>query len=65
MAVLYADDDMVNMLLSAGANPNGLSGTSATRLVAPLHVAATKGLVEITKILLRSGADVNIASHLP
>jgi ankyrin repeat protein len=46
-------EDLVRMLLEAGADPNARSATEGT----PLHTAAFTGNVAVTETLLKAGAD--------
>jgi ankyrin repeat protein len=57
VAVAEEDFDLVQFLLTAGANPN-LNSESAD-VVNPLLVAAGRGNLEIVDTLLRGGADCN------
>jgi competence protein ComGC len=57
-AVRDADTGMVAALLSGGANVNARSASGLT----PLHRAASRGLVEITRMLIDYGANVNAGS---
>ena len=53
---------IVQMLIGSGANVNAQT-IAASLGVAPLHIAAYKGLLEISKLLLTQKAiDINIAS---
>jgi ankyrin repeat protein len=47
------------LLLQFGAFPNVLGGQFN---IAPLHIAAMRGLIKTTESLLTAGADVNIFS---
>jgi hypothetical protein len=58
-AVTNGRTDVVALLLSAGADPNGLYLREGTT---PLHFAASKGLTEIAALLLEHKADANIVS---
>ena len=58
-AVDKVQKEMVELLLAAGADVNRIDKIGNT----PLHIAASKSgyeLVEITKILIQKGADVNL-----
>jgi ankyrin repeat protein len=67
--------DLVQALLSRGANPNLLvtpkggpilvNQWKASRIaVTPLHLAAEAGKVEVARVLIRGGADVNAQTTL-
>lgn len=58
-AVDKVQKEMVELLLAAGADVNRIDKIGNT----PLHIAASKSgyeVVEITKVLIRKGADVNL-----
>lgn len=58
-AVNNVQKEMVELLLAAGADVNRIDKIGNT----PLHIAASKSgyeVVEITKVLIRKGADVNL-----
>jgi hypothetical protein len=59
IAAQYGDDQIVKLLLKAGANPNKTDNDGAT----PLSAAAEEDHVEIVKLLLDSGADPNKANN--
>lgn len=56
-AVDFSQDTVVQLLLSAGANPNT---TRARKHQTPLHLAATAGHAQIVAMLLSHGADATI-----
>ena len=49
-------DDILELLLSKGANPNIENSRSTT----PLHKAAQRGELKCLILLLKAGADVNV-----
>ena len=53
-------NDIVELLLKHGADPNAMTITSET----PLHWAATLGQSKAIEILLRAGSDANSATQL-
>jgi len=55
-AVLAGQTEIVDVLLTQGADPNRSGNSGAT----PLHNAALKGHIEIARILLDHGAKVNV-----
>ena len=55
MKLFGGDKEMVNLLISNGANVNAIENTGAT----PLHLAAHHGLTEIVEILIENDANVN------
>lgn len=59
LACLYAETEIVDRLLLYGANPNVLC---TTRQIAPIHLASSKGTMDILDLLLKNLADVNIQS---
>ncbi|PRP81625.1 serine/threonine-protein phosphatase 6 regulatory ankyrin repeat subunit A-like protein [Planoprotostelium fungivorum] len=59
LCCLYGEDESVKYLLDYGANHSALC---TSREIAPLHLAASKGIVSISKMLIDAGADVNIFS---
>jgi ankyrin repeat protein len=52
-------DDVVRLLLRAGAKPAGRAGKGGRTA---LHSAAGAGRVETVKLLLKAGVDVNVMS---
>lgn len=54
------NEDLVLMLLAAGANPNILDSKKDT----PLHYAAQLGLIKIQRLLIKHGADINLVGSL-
>src|SRR5215468_11113657 len=61
MAAYYANLDVIQLLLSHGANVNAVDSDGETAL----HYAARadSASVEIVRILLQKGADVNVRDH--
>lgn len=57
VAVTNGNASDVQQELDAGANPNALYGEG---IVTPLIKASTSGSVDVVKILLNAGADVNL-----
>ena len=55
-AVRVGNEPVVNLLLQAGADPNGIESATA---VTPLHLAAARGHVAIAEVLIRHHAAVN------
>jgi ankyrin repeat protein len=53
-AIQEGDSNTVALLLGAGVNPNGYSGTT------PLNAAAEGGRLEIVRLLIKHGASVNL-----
>lgn len=60
-AVLCEDIELVELLLDKGFNVNMCSNASATQFASktPLHLAANIGNVEMCKLLVLRGADIN------
>ena len=54
----FANQEMVQLLLESGANLKEVSNFGQT----PLHLAVVCGLVDMTKVLLKKGSDVNAKS---
>lgn len=57
-AVFHNDEEIVKLLLEAGANPN-----KSSRYFTPLECAINKNNEPIATLLLEAGADVNQSSH--
>lgn len=55
LAVYHGHADVVELLLSKGANANRKTGSE----MGPLHMAASRGHAELVKLLVTYGADVN------
>lgn len=53
LAIELADSQMVNLLLAAGADPNGVDGTGETVLI----LAARVGSLDIVKALVKAGGS--------
>jgi ankyrin repeat protein len=60
-AVVEGRIDRMKGLLAAGADPDGLGSDG----LSPLHSAARQGNVEMIKLLLEHGADVNVFANSP
>ncbi|KAI2619317.1 ankyrin repeat-containing domain protein [Hypoxylon sp. NC1633] len=61
-AVTTGDVEMVQLVLSVGAEPNVLSQGALLGIAAtPLHIACRLGLERIVRLLLDAGADVNFS----
>lgn len=54
------NEELVLMLLTAGADPNILDSKNDT----PLHYAAQLGLIKIQRLLIKFGADINMVGSL-
>ncbi|KAK6511587.1 hypothetical protein TWF481_000502 [Arthrobotrys musiformis] len=54
------NEDIIEMLLAAGADPNAANDNGLTAL----HLAASVGNLEAVKLLLEAGADVNAQGHI-
>lgn len=59
LACLHAETEIVRLLLEFGADPNIVC---TSREISPLHLAASKGLITETNLLLSHKANVNIKS---
>ncbi|KAL4238217.1 hypothetical protein ACF0H5_002929 [Mactra antiquata] len=59
LAVEAKAETALTLLLAAGANPNTVYGTEAGGYFTPLHKAAEFGSVNMVKMLIDAGADVN------
>ncbi|KAI1645468.1 ankyrin repeat-containing domain protein [Daldinia loculata] len=60
-AVLTGNEEMVQVLLDAGADVNARAKTGfLDRNNSPLHVACQLGLIDMVRLLLDAGADVNL-----
>jgi uncharacterized protein len=59
-ACRFGRDDLTDLLLAAGANPN-LAGSEG---VTPLHIAAFEGCEPCIRLLLQHEAHVNVATEL-
>jgi ankyrin repeat protein len=55
LAIIRGNTDVIEFLLSKGANPNERYETN----MEPLHEAAKKGNVDTVEVLVKYGADVN------
>lgn len=51
--------NIVKLLLLAGYSPNTSTETSSGHFIAPLFMSLSEGCVEIAKLLIKTGADVN------
>lgn len=60
-AALNADEEIIRILLEAGANPSGVNSSDGTSV---LHACAEQGHVEVVRILLKAGAVVDCTCHL-
>ena len=58
-AALEGRSEIVEILIAAGADVNGVNRDGAT----PLHAAAFMGQLELAKLLLENGADVGAKTH--
>ena len=58
-AALEGRSEIVEILIAAGADVNGVNRDGAT----PLHAAAFMGQRELAKLLLENGADVGAKTH--
>jgi len=56
LSCLYGESETVDALLSFGANPNILC---TSRKIAPLHLAALKGMLNVATNLMNHNAEVN------
>jgi uncharacterized protein len=63
MAVAGGNEDMVELLLKAGADPNAGAEVFGASLLQPLVMAAGEGHLRIVQLLLAAGADMNAASE--
>ena len=57
---LKSGADKAKLLLAAGANPSGRNGDRMT----PLQVAAARNNIEVVKLLLKEGAEVNVVDNI-
>lgn len=55
-AAMQGRSDIIELLISKGANPN----IGNNRNTVPLHKAVQRGELECAKVLIHSGADVNL-----
>jgi hypothetical protein len=53
------EEESVKNLLAFGANHSVLC---TSRKIAPLHLGASKGIINMCQMLVKAGADVNIFS---
>ncbi|XP_014236509.1 uncharacterized protein LOC106658877 [Trichogramma pretiosum] len=62
-ACMYGCEDIVAKFLELGQNPDGLAQeTDVSVADPPLHLALTHGRKEVIELLLRSGANANLAN---
>lgn len=55
----HPQDELIGLLVNNGTDVNGRSSYGFT----PLHIAASDGCAENTKVLLERGADINAVNH--
>lgn len=59
LCCLYGEEESVELLLQYGANHSCLC---TSRKIAPLHLAASKGILSMLQMLIKAGADPNVLS---
>ena len=59
VAAFYGKPEMISLLLSSGANPNGYPEGGFHSHATPLHQAVSSGSLEAVKLLVQAGADLN------
>lgn len=64
LAVALNQEDVVQYLLRKGANADGPAHRSGFKLGTPLHIAISEGYVEVVKVLLAHGTDVELVLQL-
>lgn len=67
LSTLHNDQDIVSMLLNYGAEPNTLIKyvfekcfVNLERNVSALHLAVSKGVIELCDLLVAYGADISL-----
>jgi len=64
VAAFYGKPEIISLLLSFGANPNGYPDGGFHSHATPLHQAVNSGSVEAVKLLVQAGANLNSADRV-